>query len=116
MKTFVAYAAALGIGLATAVFMLWLGRSTPVGTDISFAAASVVFALAIVARVLSAPLMHHWLGLALALSLPSCSLGIVMFTLVARFGVYFWAWLWSALGALAASLIGAYFAARANHG
>ena len=114
MKTFAAYTAALAIGLATAVFMLWLGRSTPVGTDISFAAASVVFALAIVARVLSAPLVHHWFGLALALSLPSCILGIVMFTLVARLGVYFWAWLWSALGALAASLIGAYFAARAS--
>jgi hypothetical protein len=114
VKTFAAYAAALAIGLGTAVFVLWLGRSTPVGTDISFAAASIVFALAIVARVLSAPLVRHWLGLSLALSLPTCILGIVMFTLVARLGEYFWAWLWSALGAVAASLIGAYFAAKAS--
>ena len=113
MRTFATYAAALAVGLATAAFVLWLGRSTPVGTDISFAAASVVFGLAIVARLLCAPLARHWLGLALVVSLPSLVLGIVMFVLVARLGEYYWSWLWSALGALAAALIGAYFAAKA---
>ena len=116
MKAFAAYTAALVVGVATAVFVLWLGRSTPVGTDISFAAASVVFALAIVAALLAAALPRHWLPIALVLSLPSCVLGIVMFALVARLGVYYWTWLWSALGALAASLLGAWFTAWGKRG
>jgi len=37
-------------------------------------------------------------------------LGVVMFALVANLGEYYWAWLWSALGGVAASLLGAYVA------
>lgn len=114
MRALAAYVGAVTIGIATAVFVLWLGRSTPVGTDISFAAASVVFALAIVAGLLAAALPRHWLALGLALSAPSCVLGLVMFALVARLGEYYWTWLWSALGALAASLLGAGLAAWAK--
>lgn len=114
VKTVAAYAAASAIGLGVAVFVLWLGRSTPVGTHIWFAAAWVAFGLAMVAGLLSAPLARHWLGLALALSLPTCVLGIVMFGLVARLGEYYWSWLLSALGTVAASLIAAYLAAKAT--
>lgn len=110
MKTWASYAAAVAIGLATPVLVLWIGRTTPVGTDPSFAGASVVFALAIVAGLLTAVLPRHWVAIALVLSLPICVLGVVMFALVANLGEYYWAWLWSALGGVAASLLGAYVA------
>lgn len=116
MKTFVVYAAAVLVGIATAVFLLWLGRSTPLGTHISFAAASVALALAIVAGLLAAPLPRHWLALALVLSAPTCVLGILMFALVARLGEYYWSWLWSALGAVFASLLGAWLTAWVKRG
>ena len=108
MKAWASYAAAIAIGLATPVLVLWIGRTTPVGTDPSFAGASVVFALAIVAALLTAVLPRHWVAIALVLSLPICVLGMVMFALVANLGEYYWAWLWSALGGVAASLLGAY--------
>ncbi len=111
MKTWATYAAAVLIGLATPVLVLWIGRTTPVGTDPSFAGTAVVFALAIVAGLLAAVAPRHWLPIALVLSLPICVLGIVMFALVAKLGEYYWAWLWSALGGVAASLLGAYIAA-----
>ena len=114
MKIWASYAAAAIIGLATPVFMLWLGRTTPVGTDPSFAGASVVFALAIVSGLLTAVAPRHWLPVALVLSLPIGVLGLVMFVLVASLGEYYWAWLWSALGGIAASLLGAYLAAWAK--
>lgn len=112
MKAWAAYAAAVLVGLATPVFVLWLGRTTPVGTDPSFAGASVVFALAIVSGLLSSVVPRHWLFIALVLSLPICVLGIVMFVLVASLGDYYWAWLVSSLGGLAAALIGGYAIAR----
>lgn len=114
MKIWATYAAAVLIGLATPVFVLWLGRTTPVGTDPSFAGASVVFALAIVAGLLTTVVPRHWLPLALVLSLPIGVLGIVMFVLLASLGEYYWAWLWSALGGVAAALLGASIAARAK--
>jgi hypothetical protein len=111
VKAWATFAVAILIGLATPVFVLWIGRATPVGTDPSFAGGSVVFALAIVAGLLTAVVPRHWVSIALLLSLPICLLGIVMFALVANLGEYFWAWLWSALGGVAASLVGAYIAA-----
>ena len=110
MKTWATFAAAVVIGLATPVLVLWVGRKTPVGTDPSFAGASLVFALAIVAGLLTTILPRHWVSIALVLSLPICVLGVVMFALVANLGGYYWAWLWSALGGVAASLLGAYAA------
>lgn len=110
MKTWATYAAAVLIGLATPVFALWLGRTTPVGTDPWFAGAAVVFALAIVAGLLTAVVPRHWIALALVLSLPLCALGVVMFALVASLGEYYWAWLASALGSVAAALLGAHVA------
>ena len=110
MKAWASYAAAVAIGLATPVLVLWIGRTTPVGTDPSFAGASVVFALAIVAGLLTVVLPRHWVAIALVLSLPICVLGIVMFALVAGLGEYYWTWLVSALGGLAASLLGAHVA------
>lgn len=110
MKTWATYAAAVLIGLATPVFVLWIGRTTPVGTDPSFGGAAVVFALAIVAGLLAGVVPRHWVPIALVLSLPICVLGIVMFALVANLGEYYWAWLGSALGAVAASLLGAHAA------
>jgi hypothetical protein len=110
MKILATYAAAALIGLATPFFVLWLGRTTPVGTDPSFAGVSVVFALAIVSGLLGALAPRHWLPIALALSLPICVLGVVMFVLVASLGEYYWTWLWSALGGITASLLGAFVA------
>ena len=112
MRTGLAYAAALAIGIATAVFVLWLGRETPIGTDLSFAGASVVWALAIVSALLARLAPTRWIAIALLLALPVCGLGIVMFALVASLGEYYWTWLWSALGAIVASLIGGYAIAR----
>jgi len=109
VKAWATFAAAVLIGLATPVFVLWIGRATPVGTD-PFAGASVVFALAIVAGLLTAVVPRHWLAIALVVSLPVCVLGVVMFALVASLGEYYWAWLASALGGVAASLIGAHAA------
>jgi hypothetical protein len=37
VKAWASYAAAVAIGLATPVLVLWIGRTTPVGTDPSFA-------------------------------------------------------------------------------
>jgi hypothetical protein len=110
MRTVATYAVAVLIGLATPVFVLWIGRTTPVGTDPSFAGASVVFALAIVSALLTTVVPRHWVSIALVLSLPICVLGMVMFVLVASLGAYYWAWLVSALGGLAASLLGAHVA------
>jgi len=112
VRTWIAYAAALAIGVATALFVLWLGRETPVGTDLSFAGASVVWALAIVSALLATPAPRRWISIALLLALPVCGLGIVMFALVASLGEYYWTWLWSALGAIVASLIGGYAITR----
>jgi hypothetical protein len=70
VKTWANFAAAVVLGLATPVLVLWVGRKTPLGTDPSFAGASLVFAL----------------------------------------GEYYWTWLVSALGGLAASLLGAHVA------
>ena len=112
MRTWIAYAAALAIGVATALFVLWLGRETPVGTDLSFAGASVVWALAIVSALLGTMAPQRWIAIAVLLALPVCGLGIVMFALVASLGEYYWTWLWSALGAVAAPLIGGYAIAR----
>lgn len=112
MKAWATFAAAVLIGLATPVLVLWIGRTTPVGTDPSFAGASVVFALAIVAGLLTAAVPRHWVAIALVLSLPIGVLGVVMFALVANLGEYFWAWLASALGGVAASLLGAHLATK----
>ena len=110
MKTWATFAAAVILGLATPVLVLWVGRKTPVGTDPSFAGASLVFALAIVSGLLTTIVPRHWVSIALVLSLPICALGIVMFALVASLGEYYWTWLVSALGGLAASLLGAHVA------
>lgn len=114
MKTPATYAAALAIGVATALLVLWLARETRVGTDLSFAGASVVWALALVSALLTAAVPRRWIVVALLLALPVCGLGIVMFALVANLGEYYWTWLWSALGAIVASLIGGYTVARAK--
>ena len=105
------FAAAVVIGLATPLLVLWVGRKTPVGTDPSIAGASLVFALAIISALLTAVVPRHWVSIALVLSLPICVLGVVMFALVAGLGEYYWTWLVSALGGLAASLLGARVAA-----
>ena len=110
MKTWATYAATVIIGLATPILVLWVGRSTPVGTDPSFAGASVVFALAIVSGLLAAVAPRHWLPIALIVSMPLCLLGVVMFAALASIGEFFWVWLWAALGSVAASLLGAYIA------
>ena len=107
MKTWATFAAAVVLGLATPVLVLWVGRKTPLGTDPSFAGASLVFTLAIVSGLLTTIVPRHWVSIALVLSLPICVLGIVMFSLVAGLGEYYWTWLVSALGGLAASLLGA---------
>ena len=114
MKNWGTYAAALLIGLATPVFVLWLGRTTPAGTDPSFAGVSVVLALAIVAALLAALVPARWLVIALLLSLPIGVLGVVMFVLVANLGEYYWTWLLASLGGIAASLAGGYAVARAK--
>ena len=111
MRLWLTYAVALAIGLATPLAVLWIGRKTPVGTDPELAGASVVLALAIVSALLTAALPRHWLAIALVLSVPVCVLGIVMFVVVASLGEYFWAWLWSAIGGVAAALAGAYVVA-----
>jgi hypothetical protein len=85
MKILATYAAAALIGLATPFFVLWLGRTTPVGTDPSFAGVSVVFALAIVSGLLGALAPRHWLPIALALSLPICVLGGITASLLGAF-------------------------------
>jgi predicted membrane channel-forming protein YqfA (hemolysin III family) len=114
VRTWITYAVAVIVGLATPVLALWLARSTPVGSDPALAGASVVLGLGIVSGMLAAALPRHWLPLALVVSVPLGLLGVVMFAALANVGEFFWVWLWVSLGGVAVSLAGAFFGARAK--
>jgi hypothetical protein len=114
VKAWLAYAAAAIVGIATPVLVLWLARSTPVGSDPALAGAAVVVFLAIVSGLLTTALPRHWLPLALIASLPLCVLGMVMFAALVNVGEFFWVWLGVSLGGVAASLLGAFLVARAK--
>jgi hypothetical protein len=114
VRIWLAYAAAAIVGIGTPVFALWVARGTPVGSDPALAGAAIVVGLAIVSGLLSLANPRHWVPIALIVSGPLCLLGVVMFAALARVGEFFWVWLWVALGAVAASLVCAFFAARAK--
>lgn len=114
MRIWLSYAAALIVGIGTPLFALWVARSTPVGSDPALAGLSLVLGLGIIAALLAAALPRHWLALALIVSVPLGVLGTVMFVALANIGEFFWIWLAVTLGAVAASLLGAFFAARAK--
>jgi predicted membrane channel-forming protein YqfA (hemolysin III family) len=114
VRIWLAYAAAVIVGIGTPVFALWVARGTPVGSDPAFAGAAVVVALGIISGLLSLALPRHWIPIALVVSAPLCLLGVVMFVALARVDEFFWVWLWVALGGVAASLASAFFAARAK--
>jgi predicted membrane channel-forming protein YqfA (hemolysin III family) len=114
VRIWLAYAAAAIVGIGTPVFTLWVARGTPVGSDPALAGAAVVVGLGIISALLSAAIPRHWIPIALVVSVPLCLLGVVMFVALVRVNEFFWVWLWVALGGVAASLAGAFLAARAK--
>lgn len=112
MRPWIAYAAAILVGVATPVVVLAIARETPVGSDPSLAGSGVVVLLAAVAGLLASAVPRHWWPLALIVSLPLGVLGATMFAALAAIGELFWIWLAVPLGALAASLAAAYIARR----
>jgi hypothetical protein len=112
VRLWLSYGTAAIVGIGTPFFALWVARGTPVVSDPAFAGTAVLVALAIIAGVLSATVPRHWMPIALIISGPLCILGVVMFVALANVGEYFWAWLWVAVGSLAASLFTAYVAGK----
>lgn len=114
MKTWATYIAAVAIGCATPVLVLWMARSTPIGSDPALAGAAVVLGLGIISALLTVSLPRHWLPIAVVVSAPLCLFGMLMFAVLANVGELYWIWLWVGIGGVAASLLGAYLCARAK--
>ena len=114
VKTWATYAAAAVIGCATPVLVLWLARSTPVGSDRALAAASVVAGLGLVSGLLAVLIPARWLSTAVIVSAPLCVVASLMFAALANVGELFWVWLWVGIGGVAASLLGAFLGAKAK--